>query len=708
MKFEGAFLRSKVGVRIFLLFICCALLPIAALAVLSFSHVTKHLEEQGQRRLHQSSKDMGMAIFERLMFLEDEMKVVASKISTTRSNRMLHIPSREFGEHLKQRFKSLVLITDSGELVPLFGHIKNRPELDPKEKQHIRSGGTLVSSMYDPVLSGRIFMSMALDSGDPKRGILLGEIEARYLWGTSVEHPLPPMTELYILDNSNNVLFSTLPGPVSFPEEVALKMARSALGQFEWVYEKEKYFAHYWSLFLQGQYFAPRWTVVMSESKSDLLAPTANFKRIFPLVILMSLFVVLLLSVIQIRRSMIPLGMLQEGTKRIAAKDFDSRVTIRSNDEFEELAASFNMMASQLGKQFNALTTLAEIDRAILSSLETEKIVDVILNRIHDVFPCDCVSVTLLDPNDKMMAQTYIGNVKPGDEKRVETINLTPEEIKELTNDPENAFVEVEEAPPNYLAPLARRGLKSFLVLPIILKKGLSGIITLGYAKSPVLSEEDFLRARELANQMAVAMSNAQLVKELNQLNWGTLRALARAIDAKSHWTAGHSERVTKLALKIGQALGLPQEEIDTLHRGGLLHDIGKLGIPGYILDKAGRLTDEEEKLMREHVRLGARILEPITAYAETMPIVLQHHEHFNGTGYPDGLVGKTISLSARILAVVDSFDALTSERPYRQALDHKSAIEVIKQEVGTYFDPNIVQAFLEIVAHESRGEEDQ
>ena len=705
MKFEGAFLRSKVGLRIFLLFVCCALLPIAALAVFSFSHVMNQLEEQGQRRLHQSSKDMGMAIFERLTFLEDEMKVVASKIGT-RSDRMGHIPSREFGEHLKQRFKGLVLVTDSGKSMPLFGQIQNRPELNPKEKEHIRSGDTLVASMYDPVHSGRIFMSLGLDPGNPGRGILWGEIETTYLWASGVDHPLPPMTELCILDDSNNVLFSTLPGRVSFPEEVGRRMARSALGQFEWVYEKKKYLAHYWSIFLQGEFFTPRWTVVMSEPKSNVLAPMADFKRVFPLVIFMSLFVVLLLSVIQIRRSMVPLGKLQEGTKRIAAKDFDSRVTIRSHDEFEELAASFNMMAGQLGRQFNALTTLAEIDRAILSSLETEKIVDVVLNRIHDVFPCDGVSVTLLDPKAKMTARTHIGNGKPDDEKQVETINLTPEEVKELTDHPEKAFVEVEEAPPSYLAPLVRCGINSFLVLPIILKKGLSGIITLGYAKSPVLSEEDFLRTRELANQMAVAMSNAELIEELNQLNWGTLTALARAIDAKSHWTAGHSERVTKMALKIGSVLGLPQEEMDILHRGGLLHDIGKLGVPADILDKPGGLTDGERRLMQDHVRLGARILEPITAYAEVIPIVFQHHEHFNGRGYPDGLAGGMISLGARIFAVADSFDALTSDRPYRQAKDHRYAIQVIRQEAGSQFDPEIVQAFLEVIAHESRGEE--
>jgi putative nucleotidyltransferase with HDIG domain len=245
------------------------------------------------------------------------------------------------------------------------------------------------------------------------------------------------------------------------------------------------------------------------------------------------------------------------------------------------------------------------------------------------------------------------------------------------------------------------------LVLPIILKRKLSGFITLGwYLKSTLHIQEDLDRARQLVDQMGVALSNAGLMRELNQLNWGTLEALARAIDAKSPWTAGHSERVTKLALKIGRSLRLAQEEMDTLHRAGLLHDIGKLGIPMDILDKEGKLTKKEEQLMREHVRLGIRILEPIAAYAEVVPIVLHHHEYFNGEGYPDGLAGEAISLGGRIFAVADSFDALTSNRPYRKALNQKYAIEVIRQGGGSQYDPDIVRAFLRVMAQESRERE--
>jgi putative nucleotidyltransferase with HDIG domain len=706
MKFEATFLRSKVAIRIFVLFVCCALLPIGTLAVLSFSHVTKQLSEQTQKRLHQASKDIGRAIVERLYFLEDEMKMVASKLSAE-SNSIFRTPAEVISEHLKKRFKGIVIIAKGGKSIHLFGQIQDIPELTLEQKEHIRSGASLLFSEYHPDLPSRIFMSMAINPQDPRRGILVGEINPSYLWDVEEQSTFPGMTELCVLDQSNNVLFSSLPGPVSFPKQVSLKMTQTAMGQFEWVNEKQEYLASYRSISLQYSFFTRKWTVVLSESKSDVLAPMANFKKIFPLVILMSLLVVLLLSVIQIRRSMIPLEKLQEGTRRIAARDFDSRVMIESGDEFEELGASFNTMASQLGKQFKTLTTLGEIDRAILSALDTEKIVDVVLNRMLDVFPCDSVSVTLLDFNAKkakMAARIYFEKEKPNNETLLEMIDLTAKEQQELSDNPESIFVEVKEAPPNYLAPLARQGIKSFLVLPIILKQVLSGIMTLGYLKPPVHSQEDLFQARRFADQMGVALSNAQLIKELDQLNWGTLTALARAIDAKSPWTAGHSERVTKLALKIGRVLGLSQEEIDTLRRGGLMHDLGKIGVPAEILDKPGDLTEEEEQTMRQHCRLGARILEPISAYAEVIPMVLQHHEHFGGTGYPDGLVGGVISLGARIFAVADVFDAMTSDRPYRKALDRERAIEIIKQESGKQFDPNIVQAFLQVMAQEVLG----
>jgi putative nucleotidyltransferase with HDIG domain len=585
--------------------------------------------------------------------------------------------------------------------------MEDPPQLTTAAKQHVTAGKAAVS-MSRPDSDGppRLFMAMALDPQHPARGMLLGEINTTYLWGLGDENALPPNTELCILDHSLIFLACSLAGQVSLPEQVMRDMTHSASGQFEWKHDEREFLASYWTIPLQFRFLVPKWTVVLGESKADVLAPMANFKKIFPLVILLSLWVVLLLSISQIRRSLVPLERLQEGTRRIASRDFGTRVAVTSGDEFQELAGSFNTMAGRLGKQFNALATIAEIDRAILSVLDTKKIVEVVLMRMADVLPCDEISMSLLDSHGAHLAQTYLRGGSSTDGAVVETTALTPRDAQGLYDNPESLLVRLEGDPPQYLGPLARRGIRSSLLLPLFLQEKLIGIIALGYVGQPGFSEEDLTQARQLADQVAVALSNARLIEALDQLNWGTLNALARTIDAKSPWTAGHSERVTALALKIGRQLELGPKELEALHRGGLLHDIGKIGIPAVILDKTGRLTEQEALIMREHPRKGARILEPIPAYAEVIPIVLQHHEWFDGTGYPDGLAGEAISLGGRIFAVADVYDALTSDRPYRAGLSRERAIESIEQGSGRQFDPRVVEAFLAVMATEEPGPE--
>lgn len=188
-------------------------------------------------------------------------------------------------------------------------------------------------------------------------------------------------------------------------------------------------------------------------------------------------------------------------------------------------------------------------------------------------------------------------------------------------------------------------------------------------------------------------------IEALEQLDLGTLTALARAIDAKSAWTAGHSERVTRLALKLGHALGLPDKSLEIMHRGGLLHDIGKIGTPATILDKPGNLEPEEMQIMRDHVTIGVRILEPISCFREALPLVAQHHEWFDGSGYPAGLAGEGISLHARILAVADCYDAMVSDRPYRKGLAKQQALDILRQRSGSQFDPVVIEAFMQLTA---------
>ena len=695
MKIKLTFLRSKVARRIFTLFIFCALVPILALAIISFIQVTEQLYDQGQRQLHQSSKALGMSIIERLSFLENELKFFSLRFNAN-PGASTPGPAGEYSEGLKERFRGLALITDSGECMPFFGHIGRPAELSQEEKQHLRSGKTLVLTQFSGGKRSHLYIVRAVDPQDPKQGTLCAEINSMYLWGLSEYDTLPSMTELCVLDKSNKVIYSTIPLSASFHEK-SFEMGRSASGRFVWRDADRQYLASFWDIFLKFNFFYPKWTVVLSVPKDYIFAPIAYFKKIFPLVILLSFWVVLLLSVIQIRRTMLPLEKLKDGTRRIATRDFESRVTVVSGDEFEELGASFNDMARQLGRQFNALTTMAEIDRAILSALDTEKIVGTVITRMHEFFNYDFIGVTLLDAKDENHARTYSARGKGGVVRRADHIRITPEEVEKLTGNREIQLVDVDEDLPRFLTPFATGGIRSFVVLPLFIKQKLVGIITLGSPDSSAPNQEDLVQARQLADQVAVALSNAQLIEELDLLNWGTLTALARAVDAKSPWTAGHSERVTENALKIAQLLGLTQTELENLHRGALLHDIGKIGTPVSILDKPGKITDEEYRIIQEHPRMGVRILEPIAAYAQVIPMVLQHHEWFNGQGYPDGVAGEDISLGGRILAVADVFDALISDRPYRKGMELERTLEIIKENTGTQFDPKVVQAFLKV-----------
>lgn len=185
----------------------------------------------------------------------------------------------------------------------------------------------------------------------------------------------------------------------------------------------------------------------------------------------------------------------------------------------------------------------------------------------------------------------------------------------------------------------------------------------------------------------------------LERLHLGTVNALARAIDAKSPWTAGHSERVTALGVALAERIGLAPAEVEVLRVGGLLHDIGKIGIPKAVLDKDGPLTPAEQEVMRQHPEMGARILAPIPEYADVLPIVAQHHERYDGRGYPRGLKGDAIAIGARVFAVADVFDALTSSRPYRPGLPVPAAVALMQQGRGTHFDPHILDAFCALVA---------
>lgn len=185
--------------------------------------------------------------------------------------------------------------------------------------------------------------------------------------------------------------------------------------------------------------------------------------------------------------------------------------------------------------------------------------------------------------------------------------------------------------------------------------------------------------------------------KKIRASLFNAITALAYAMEAKDKYINGHSQRVTESSLAVAKALGIAQESIEKIRLAGLIHDIGKIGIKSSILNKPGGLTPEEYQHVKSHSEVGERILTPIIEDKEILSIVRHHHERYDGTGYPDGLEGEEIPLGARVLAVSDAYDAMTSERPYRKAMSIETACAEIERGKGTQFDPVIAQTLLEL-----------
>ncbi|PDW02552.1 HD-GYP domain-containing protein [Candidatus Viridilinea mediisalina] len=201
-------------------------------------------------------------------------------------------------------------------------------------------------------------------------------------------------------------------------------------------------------------------------------------------------------------------------------------------------------------------------------------------------------------------------------------------------------------------------------------------------------------------NRFRTLLDERQLAaEELAHAYDATLEGWSRALDLRDHETEGHSRRVTELTVCLAEAMNLPAAEVAHIRRGALLHDIGKMGIPDAILRKPGPLNDEEWKIMRTHPSLAYELLSPINYLQPALAIPLFHHERWDGSGYPQGLAGETIPLAARIFAIVDVWDALTNDRPYRQASPSDEVLEYIRSQSGKHFDPEVVQVFLRLMS---------
>jgi len=255
---------------------------------------------------------------------------------------------------------------------------------------------------------------------------------------------------------------------------------------------------------------------------------------------------------------------------------------------------------------------------------------------------------------------------------------------------------------------MQEEGFASYYSVPLVAKGQIKGVLDL-FNRTPLNPDQEWFNFLEtLAGQAAIAIDNTGLLEDLHRTNVElslaydtTLEGWSKALDLRDKETEGHTQRVVDITLRIAQSMGIDNGELIHIRRGALLHDIGKMGIPDAILLKPGPLTNEEWEVMKRHPVYAHDLLYPITHLRSALDIPYHHHEKWNGMGYPQGLKGEQIPLPARIFAVVDVWDALTSDRPYRKAWTSKKALEYIREQSGTQFDPKVVDVFLSLIKSE-------
>ena len=358
-----------------------------------------------------------------------------------------------------------------------------------------------------------------------------------------------------------------------------------------------------------------------------------------------------------------------------------------------------------LERRIDEISVLFEISQSITSTLVLDEVLDSIVNFSMEMMNALRCELRLLDLTGELLevrasrglSKSFLSStaIRVGEGIIGSCFSQRlPISVVDARKDPRTKYTSL----------VKREKLAGLLAVPIMQRGRPIGVITIYTSKPRDFSQDEIDLLSTFASQASIAIENAKLYAEMKRQYLSMVMALAAAIEAKDSYTHGHSTKVMEYAVKIGEELGLSEDEIETVRYAGLLHDIGKIGIKDVILTKEGHLTDEEINELHRHPEYGASIMERVEILKEIAPLTLYHHERYDGTGYPLGLKGDQIPLGARILAVADTYDAMIADRPYRKAFPFEYVKHEMKKAAGTQLDPEIVKIFFEILKREGIG----
>ncbi len=381
-----------------------------------------------------------------------------------------------------------------------------------------------------------------------------------------------------------------------------------------------------------------------------------------------------------------------------AALDEIDRDKTLLKERFDELAA----VNRELSRRVTMLSEINNAARALASLTDTQQVLAQTMRPIVDVFGFDRALIMLVDDAGKHLEYRYgvgesaemVGKLSGYRIPLAHDGNLLIQVLKRKKAATIRDAVAAGLNPTNRILADFRPG--SFVVCPLIAEDKAIGVLGVDRRGSdPQVTEADAEFLSIFAYNIATALLHARLDEELKSSNVSSVRALVQAIEEKDPYTRGHSERVAAYSAEVARLLGFTEVGIEYLHFAAILHDVGKIGIPESIIHNPRPLTPEEFAVIKEHPMKGVHILRHISLIKDHMHIIRNHHERWDGTGYPDGLAGDMIPLEAQIVSVADAYDAMTSTRPYRAGMPHARAAGEIQGAVGTQFSERIVEAFM-------------
>jgi putative nucleotidyltransferase with HDIG domain len=368
-------------------------------------------------------------------------------------------------------------------------------------------------------------------------------------------------------------------------------------------------------------------------------------------------------------------------------------------DECTALEAESDLLATELNQAYENLYLYSQIASQISSLHFSKTMLSELLQGTREAMRVELVTARFLDiPGDSVRVSTpAVEELLPDSDAFIETlVAAMPEHAPPFET---GCFILNDSKAIPHFAAMHAEPFRALLIAISNAEHQYGWLLLMSFDMKEIFRRGEYRLLGTMTEQLALVMANTDLYRDLEHFVVNLVKSMVMAIEAKDKYTRGHSDRVSKLSLQLAREMGLKTEALNTLQWAAILHDLGKIGTPGTILNKNGRLSDDEFSAIQEHPVKGAEILKPIPQLADALPIIRHHHEHYNGKGYPDGLAGEDIPLLARVISVVDTYDAITSDRAYRAAQPHDKAMAIIADVAGTQLDPGVVSAFQEMVA---------